>query len=571
MSTQGHEKEAVNVEGLKAALKSSGNKAIYNEAICSTAGGTAAKVTNTVPPSFSLVSGAKILVKFTYAITVANATLQVGTNAAKPIFYHGAALAANLVKAGTSLLLVYDGTNFNIVGDINTDTTYQVMGASGSTHSGGLVPDTPSVAGTTKFLREDGTWQEPAGQNYSAGDGIDISNNEISADNTIARKTDLAPAKLGSGIGTCSTSSGTALEVVLSDYNLVQNGIVAVTFENDVPANATLNVNGKGAKPIYYKGSAIEADTIKADDTVMFCYDGSSYVVTSLGGGGAAPVNPNETVNISLTQVGGSSSDLIGAAITITDDDTSTTIFTGIWNGSIITAEIDVNTNYTVSVDTITGYLACAPQSYQASYQTERNISFQYRASGAFVEATDGILYTASTWASSGKTANSVVVITSSVKCRVPINYEIQAKAVFKTAPTEAELGGYGIYYSADHNNFYNGYEQTQKLITFNNAKEGSLTTDYAPNFCWQYTFPNGTHGYFPTYSELVVVLQNGSAINTCLEACGSSLLNLTDNFNYWCSTVRDANNGVHYVHGNAAAGYYYGTIALNILPIGQY
>ena len=116
MSTQGHEKEAVNVEGLKAALKSSGNKAIYNEAICSTAGGTAAKVTNTVPPSFSLVSGAKILVKFTYAITVANATLQVGTNAAKPIFYHCAALAANLVKAGTSLLLTYDGTNFNIVG-----------------------------------------------------------------------------------------------------------------------------------------------------------------------------------------------------------------------------------------------------------------------------------------------------------------------------------------------------------------------------------------------------------------------------------------------------------------------
>ena len=37
------------------------------------------------------------------------------------------------------------------------------MGASGSGHKGGLVPDTPSTAGTTKFLREDGTWQEPAG------------------------------------------------------------------------------------------------------------------------------------------------------------------------------------------------------------------------------------------------------------------------------------------------------------------------------------------------------------------------------------------------------------------------
>ena len=38
-----------------------------------------------------------------------------------------------------------------------------VMGASGSTHASGLVPDTASTAGTSKYLREDGTWAEPAG------------------------------------------------------------------------------------------------------------------------------------------------------------------------------------------------------------------------------------------------------------------------------------------------------------------------------------------------------------------------------------------------------------------------
>ena len=43
-----------------------------------------------------------------------------------------------------------------------TDTTYSVMGASGSGHASGLVPDPGSTAGTTKFLREDGTWQVPA-------------------------------------------------------------------------------------------------------------------------------------------------------------------------------------------------------------------------------------------------------------------------------------------------------------------------------------------------------------------------------------------------------------------------
>lgn len=42
-----------------------------------------------------------------------------------------------------------------------TDTTYSVMSASGSSHASGLVPDPGSTAGTTKFLREDGTWQIP--------------------------------------------------------------------------------------------------------------------------------------------------------------------------------------------------------------------------------------------------------------------------------------------------------------------------------------------------------------------------------------------------------------------------
>ena len=41
------------------------------------------------------------------------------------------------------------------------------MEASGSGHKGGLVPDTPSTAGTTKFLREDGTWEVPAGGAYT--------------------------------------------------------------------------------------------------------------------------------------------------------------------------------------------------------------------------------------------------------------------------------------------------------------------------------------------------------------------------------------------------------------------
>jgi len=39
-----------------------------------------------------------------------------------------------------------------------TDTTYSVMGGSGASHASGLVPDPGATAGTTKYLREDGTW-----------------------------------------------------------------------------------------------------------------------------------------------------------------------------------------------------------------------------------------------------------------------------------------------------------------------------------------------------------------------------------------------------------------------------
>ena len=45
--------------------------------------------------------------------------------------------------------------------DAKADDT--VFGASGSTHSKGLVPDPGATAGSTKFLREDGTWAVPAG------------------------------------------------------------------------------------------------------------------------------------------------------------------------------------------------------------------------------------------------------------------------------------------------------------------------------------------------------------------------------------------------------------------------
>ncbi|MBR1917160.1 MAG: hypothetical protein IJ832_04895 [Bacteroidaceae bacterium] len=86
------------------------------------------------------------------------------------------------------------------------------------------------------------------------------------------------PASLGQGRGTCATAAGTAAKTVnLSGYSLTPGGVVVVSFSYAVGKSATLNVNGKGAKPIFYRGSAIADNVIAAGDSATFMYDGTNY------------------------------------------------------------------------------------------------------------------------------------------------------------------------------------------------------------------------------------------------------------------------------------------------------
>lgn len=90
--------------------------------------------------------------------------------------------------------------------------------------------------------------------------------------------TTYTPPSIGFGYGTCGTAAATTAKVVtLSNYGLVAGGTPTVKFTYDVPANATLNINNRGAKPIKFLGANITAGVIKAGDTCTFCYDGTNY------------------------------------------------------------------------------------------------------------------------------------------------------------------------------------------------------------------------------------------------------------------------------------------------------
>ncbi len=75
-------------------------------ATCSTAAETAAKIVS--KSGFTLKTGAMIAVKFTYANTAANPTLNVNSTGAKPIYSKGGTTIS--IVAGGVYFFTYDGS-----------------------------------------------------------------------------------------------------------------------------------------------------------------------------------------------------------------------------------------------------------------------------------------------------------------------------------------------------------------------------------------------------------------------------------------------------------------------------
>ena len=184
--------------------------------VCSTAADTVAK-TVTVEGNFTLKEGAMVAVKFTNANSIASPTLNVNGTGDIPIYRYGTTTAS-------------------------TSTTVSGW-----------------VAGAVQVFVYDG-----------AGWIRDYWSN-----------TTYTNVALGQGYATCSTAETTKAKVgTLSSYALTTGGIVAVKFTNAVPASSTLNVNSKGAKSIYYRGSAITDGVIKAGDIATFIYSSQYHLIS---------------------------------------------------------------------------------------------------------------------------------------------------------------------------------------------------------------------------------------------------------------------------------------------------
>ena len=84
----------------------------------STAAGTAAKVATIA--NYKLTTGALVLIEFTATNTASNPTLNISSTGAKAIYYNGAAVTASYLKAQHIYMMRYNGTQYDIVGDIDS-------------------------------------------------------------------------------------------------------------------------------------------------------------------------------------------------------------------------------------------------------------------------------------------------------------------------------------------------------------------------------------------------------------------------------------------------------------------
>lgn len=136
-------------------------------AVCSTAAGTAAK-TATIS-GFKLFTGAVAYIKFSVKNTAANPTLNISSTGAKAIQYEGAAISSHYLNANRTYAFVYDGSVYQLIGDINTNTKYSVFTGATTSAAGktGLVP-APAAGYNNRFLRGDGTWAEAGGLDLDA-------------------------------------------------------------------------------------------------------------------------------------------------------------------------------------------------------------------------------------------------------------------------------------------------------------------------------------------------------------------------------------------------------------------
>lgn len=211
---------------------------------CSTAAGTASKAVTV--DNFSLETGARVAVKFTVTNTASSPTLNVNGTGAKAIYYKGGAITAGYLAANKVYEFIYNGTQWDLIGDVDTDTTYGVA--------------TSSALGLVK-----------SGTDITVDSSGNVSVNDDSHNHVISNIDNLQ-SSLDAKVPTSRTVNGKTLS---SNITLSASDVGATTVKKVTQAEYDALPSSKLTDGIIY--TITDSDDLSA---INMAYDGS---VTGLG------------------------------------------------------------------------------------------------------------------------------------------------------------------------------------------------------------------------------------------------------------------------------------------------
>lgn len=261
---------------------------ISHYATCTTAATTVQKEAILEHGALTLEIGARIFVKFTNTINATNPTLKIGENEAKPIYYNGAALGKNLTDAGGTYEFVYNGSQWELVGDLDTNSSYTPASATP------LMDGTATVGSSVKYAREDHVHPSDTSRVSTSttvngkplSSNITLSASDVSAIPTSAK---------GTANGVCPLNSSSKID---STYlpSFVDDVVEAYARSGQTALSSTWLATGSASGTVITPQSGIiyvlMADSGDYTANSQFRWSGTSYV--KLNDGGVSPITEAE-------------------------------------------------------------------------------------------------------------------------------------------------------------------------------------------------------------------------------------------------------------------------------------
>lgn len=243
----------------------------FGYGVCDTAGATAAKTVSIT--NFVLTLSSPFAVLFQNAFTASSPTLSINGGTAKPIKLYGNAMPMGKVHANTILVMVYDGTNLNVI-DILSQTAAAPSGFVDLALPSGVLWAEKNIGASTPY--EHGlyfSWGNVTG--HAEGSGYDFSD-AVYAQTDGAALTGNIPTNNTYDMARHNMGSPCRLPTVGEFQELHNNCDSEWTDEDGVPGRRwTSRINGNS---VFFPASGLYDGTTLYSRGSYGLYWSSSYI-----------------------------------------------------------------------------------------------------------------------------------------------------------------------------------------------------------------------------------------------------------------------------------------------------